>query len=185
MTKEVLQGLIDQRLSTRKIAKKLGCSQTNIHYLLVKYGLKTLCRPGPKGHLTRNSCGNCGKIVSECRKLYCNGKCRQEHLYNSFIEEWRRTGELVLSKDFCVPGAIRKYLFLKYGGRCCLCGWNKVNVSTKKPPLEIDHIDGCWRNNREDNFQLLCPNCHSLTPTYKALNIGKGRPRPRYMKVAP
>ena len=30
-------------------------------------------------------------------------------------------------------------------------------------------------SNKEDNFEVLCPNCHSLTSTYKSLNKGKGR----------
>lgn len=42
-------------------------------------------------------------------------------------------------------------------------------------PLEIDHIDGDYTNNSEDNLQLLCPNCHSLTSTYKGANKGQGR----------
>lgn len=34
---------------------------------------------------------------------------------------------------------------------------------------------GNYLNNSEDNLDLICPNCHSLTPTYRALNIGNGR----------
>lgn len=36
--------------------------------------------------------------------------------------------------------------------------------------LQIHHIDGNHYNNEESNLQLLCPNCHSLTPTFGALN---------------
>lgn len=42
-------------------------------------------------------------------------------------------------------------------------------------PLEIDHIDGNSENNSEENLRLICPNCHSLTATYKGANRGKGR----------
>lgn len=38
-------------------------------------------------------------------------------------------------------------------------------------PLELDHIDGNNQNNNLDNLRLLCPNCHSLTPTYRGRNI--------------
>ena len=50
----------------------------------------------------------------------------------------------------------------KHNYKCELCGWNKVNPHTGKIPLEIHHKDGNWQNNKEDNLQVLCPNCHSL-----------------------
>ena len=36
----------------------------------------------------------------------------------------------------------------------------------------LDHIDGSRENNRLSNLQLLCPNCHAQTPTYRGRNIG-------------
>ena len=36
--------------------------------------------------------------------------------------------------------------------------------------LQVDHIDGNPDNNKGNNLRLLCPNCHSLTPTYKGGN---------------
>ncbi|EDY44415.2 HNH endonuclease signature motif containing protein [Streptomyces sp. SPB074] len=32
--------------------------------------------------------------------------------------------------------------------------------------LEVDHIDGDWRDNRAENLRYLCPNCHSQTVTF-------------------
>jgi hypothetical protein len=43
--------------------------------------------------------------------------------------------------------------------------------------VEVEHIDGDWQNNNPENLILLCPNCHSLTPTYRGLNRGRGRAR--------
>ena len=37
-------------------------------------------------------------------------------------------------------------------------------------PLELDHIDGDRDNNQIGNLRVLCPNCHALTPTYRARN---------------
>jgi hypothetical protein len=37
-------------------------------------------------------------------------------------------------------------------------------------PLELEHINGDRRDNRLCNLTLLCPNCHALTPTYRARN---------------
>lgn len=59
--------------------------------------------------------------------------------------------------------------------KCSQCGWSEKNPISNKIPLEIDHIDGNYKNNSEDNLRVLCPNCHSLTKTFKALNYGNGR----------
>jgi 5-methylcytosine-specific restriction endonuclease McrA len=42
-------------------------------------------------------------------------------------------------------------------------------------PLELDHINGCNKDNRLENLRLLCPNCHTLTTTYRGRN--KTNPR--------
>lgn len=45
---------------------------------------------------------------------------------------------------------------------CGLCEWNN-----KRLVLELDHIDGNTDNNTRANLRLLCPNCHSQTPTWR------------------
>lgn len=36
----------------------------------------------------------------------------------------------------------------------------------KKLTLHLEHKDGNHRNNKIDNLEILCPNCHSQTSTY-------------------
>ena len=58
--------------------------------------------------------------------------------------------------------------------RCDIC---RLTEWLEKPiPLELDHIDGCHDNNQKENLRLLCPNCHTQTPTYgsKKRNGGSG-----------
>jgi len=69
---------------------------------------------------------------------------------------------------------IKRYLIKKYGDKCMICGWNEKNVVTGRCPIELEHIDGNSENNNLNNLKLLCPNCHSLTETFKALNRGNG-----------
>ena len=40
-------------------------------------------------------------------------------------------------------------------------------------PLEVHHKDGNRHNNTIENFQLLCPNCHALTNSYRGKNSAK------------
>ena len=57
----------------------------------------------------------------------------------------------------------------------------EINHITGNSPLEVHHIDGDYTNNDEDNLELLCPNCHSLTNTYKnALNHNGRQGRNKY-----
>lgn len=44
---------------------------------------------------------------------------------------------------------------------CGICEWMGERLS-----LHLDHINGVNTDNRLENLRLLCPNCHSLTPTY-------------------
>ena len=54
---------------------------------------------------------------------------------------------------------------------CEQCG--NTQWMNRPIPLEVHHIDGDKNNNQLENLQLLCPNCHALTPTYRGKNIKK------------
>jgi len=46
--------------------------------------------------------------------------------------------------------------------KCGLSVWQGAPI-----PLEIHHINGTNTDNRFDNLQLLCPNCHAQTNNYR------------------
>ena len=77
---------------------------------------------------------------------------------------------------------LRDYLLEKYDYKCSSCGWGETNTFTGKIPLELEHIDGDFTNNKEENLTIVCPNCHSLTATYKGANKKQGRPRSKYYR---
>jgi hypothetical protein len=51
--------------------------------------------------------------------------------------------------------------------QCELCGWSKKSENGYLP-LELDHKNGDRHDNRIENLRILCPNCHSLTHTYRS-----------------
>ena len=55
--------------------------------------------------------------------------------------------------------------------RCERCG---LETWLNQPiPLELHHKDGDRNNNSLDNYELLCPNCHAFTDTYRGKNVSK------------
>jgi hypothetical protein len=62
----------------------------------------------------------------------------------------------------------KKRILIEQNGKCNKCG---LSVWFDKPiSLEIDHKDGNNKNNNRDNLEALCPNCHSLTDTWRGRN---------------
>jgi 5-methylcytosine-specific restriction endonuclease McrA len=59
--------------------------------------------------------------------------------------------------------------------KCEICGITKWN--DKDVPLEVHHIDGDGYNNELNNIQLVCPNCHAQTDTYRGMNTIKFKNR--------
>ena len=82
----------------------------------------------------------------------------------------------VLIKDstFTSSNHLRKRL-LKEGikeHRCDKClrqTWNDIPIA-----LELHHVNGDKQDHRIENINLLCPNCHSQTKTYRGKNIKNG-----------
>lgn len=57
--------------------------------------------------------------------------------------------------------------------KCEICSnefWNNSPI-----PLELHHKDGNHLNNELNNLQILCPNCHALTPSHKKIKNTNGR----------
>ena len=96
---------------------------------------------------------------------FCSQTCQFEHQYAQYINAWL-AGTIDGSKWVVeVSGYVRRYIKRTRGERCEICGWAERNPHTNTIPLQLDHIDGNWSNNRPENLRLLCPNHHALTAT--------------------
>lgn len=60
---------------------------------------------------------------------------------------------------------IKLCLIREHGHQCMRC---KLTEWLGQPiTLELEHKDGVNSNNDPGNLELLCPNCHSQTPTWR------------------
>lgn len=178
--------VFEDKLSYEEIGRIYECSGSNIKKVMQRRGVELPIRsknagkePYNKGKGKKQFCLNCGKeiIDTHCyNRKYCSNKCQQEYEYKQWINNYKVDNSIAKSTKWGqIPKHLRRYIFEKFENKCCLCGWSKINPHTQTLPLEIDHIDGNSENNSENNLQLLCPNCHSLTPTYRGANRGHGR----------
>lgn len=163
--------------SYNQIQQELGCSKGTISFhcnesvrervklrkRCLKQGIPFEKKVERRG---RRYCLNCNSEVAH-PKIYCNNLCQQEYQFNQEYENWLQTG-ITKTRTW-----LRKALSKLHGYRCASCGlsdWNNRPIT-----LEVDHIDGYANNSAIDNLQLICPNCHSQTNSYKGANKGKGR----------
>jgi len=66
-------------------------------------------------------------------------------------------------------GNHKEALIKERGRKCESC---KLTTWLKKPiTLELEHTDGDSQNNVKENLLLLCPNCHSQTPTWRRRKV--------------
>jgi hypothetical protein len=126
----------------------------------------------------RPTCIHCDKPISN-NKGYCKD-CKLAYNKINRIKDWLAGKDNGRRGKTATVYWIKKYLIDLRGNKCERCGWHEVNTNTNKTPIELHHIDGDFRNNKIENIILLCPNCHSLTLTYRGANKINGRPRKQY-----
>ena len=81
------------------------------------------------------------------------------------IKNTRHTKYLMKTFDELGPVQKRKRIFEEQKFKCNKCGISEWMGETIK--LELEHKDGNTSNNLRNNLEGLCPNCHSLTPTWR------------------
>ena len=125
------------------------------------------------------TCIECGTVKRSNGKKYCSQKCKNNFEYKERIAKWL-SGEISGQRGKTATCTwIKKYI-LETRGHCCESCKNSEWME-KPIPLDLEHVDGNFLNNKIDNLRLLCPNCHSQTGTYKSKNRN-GRPRAKYYR---
>lgn len=182
---------------------QLQCSHCNEPFLMTKRAILECRRPSSRrlGNFCSRNCklraqtkplaNLCKSCKAPCKKLFCSTKCangfqRAKHqcrtckskitankTYCCSACKFHELDERINSGLVSDRSVLKKFLHRNEITSCQECGldtWKSQRLS-----LELDHINGNASDNFPQNLRLLCPNCHSITPTWKGKNRGKGR----------
>ena len=127
-------------------------------------------------------CGFCAVALSydERDQAYCGHSCAARAHANPKPPKLSRAERLarhLRETPFDRLGEAHKRVVIRteQGGRCGGCDlaeWRDRPIT-----LELEHKDGDRSNWARENLVFLCPNCHSLTPTWRGRNkTGNGIP---------
>jgi 5-methylcytosine-specific restriction endonuclease McrA len=176
LTRIKVRVLLDQGLTSADVARVLRLSTATVCYHRKRLGLE------PDSRFSRRY------DWTEIQAYYDEGHSIREcaRRFGFSLQTWHEAahrGDVVgrpVSKPvehYLVAGGLRTnrgYLrarLIEAGlkeHRCEVCGideWQGKPIS-----LALHHVNGSKRDNRLDNLQILCPNCHAQTPNFGVKN---------------
>lgn len=124
---------------------------------------KKLKRDKTTSWITKLKQENPSKWADFCDKQREHGLKRKEKQSKELIEKSNLKSWDELGKD-----GKRSRVIREQKNKCAHCGlshWQGQQLT-----LEIDHKDGDHQNDLRSNVEALCPNCHSLTDTWRGRN---------------
>ncbi len=181
VTREAVRELRRQGLSKSQIAAKLIVGRSTVAFHIRRLGLPVDEQFGRRYDWDQiRKMYESGASYRECQRRF--GFSRDSWNYavsrgDIVLRDWRiPLEELLVVGRKTSRGHLKRRLIeagLKQNccERCGLTEWNGEPLS-----MQLHHKNGDGLDNRLENLELLCPNCHSLTDTYGGRN-GHRKPR--------
>ena len=108
---------------------------------------------------------NGGGTMESIKKMYQEYEIDTSHFKGQAWNKGNYNYDAFTTNSYKKNGkTLRTPLIQLRGQKCECCGlteWLGQPIN-----LEVHHINGDRTDNRMENLQLLCPNCHSYTPTF-------------------
>lgn len=151
-TKEQLENIVKESLSIADVCRKMDIRPVGGNYKTLNFKFK---------------------IWNIDISHFTGAAWNQGGRYHNIKEKQPLNEILIENSSFLSTGILRIRL-IKEGlkeYKCEKCG---ITEWENKPiQLELDHVNGKNMDNRIENLNILCPNCHSQTPFHRGRNREK------------
>ena len=145
-TKELLERAVEKSKSYAETCRNLGISDKGGNIRTIKYKISFFNID--ISHFT-------GQLWNKGLTSGQHPSIRKKDLKDILVENSGRTSYSI--KKRLLHEGIKEY-------KCEICG---ISEWLGKPiSLHLHHLNGDHRDNRLENLQILCPNCHSQTDNY-------------------
>ena len=174
--KQQILALLAEGRTYKEIVTELGCAKSTISY----HAKSTKPPPNYKVHdwteVQRDydaghSGRQCMKQFGICAAVWHNaakhGKIVLREDQPIPLEELMATGR-VTSRAHLRWRLLRSGILDSVCAECGIMDWRGKSLS-----MHLHHINGVSNDNRLENLQMLCPNCHSQTNSYSGRNAKK------------
>ncbi|MDX9783083.1 MAG: hypothetical protein RBT35_08990 [Bacteroidales bacterium] len=147
-SEEEIRNLFKQSESYREVSLKMGYSPNG-------------------GSATQTMKNLIKKFSIDISHFTHNGNSKNTGRFKTPIEDYLDNKQPITSHKLRLRLLQEEY----FEHKCQSCGLSEWLGNPI--PLELHHRDGNKLNNNLDNLKMVCPNCHTLTDTYKSKNVKK------------
>lgn len=140
---EAILSVVNQATSASNICDLIGIQHTNV---------------------------NIKRVLDFLEEKNINPEWKQKQANRKPQGYWNKDN--IFTEESCFQRSKLKDKLIEFGlkeNKCEICG--SIQWLEQPIPLQIHHINGINNDNRVENLQILCPNCHALTDNYCGKNI--------------